>query len=38
MDSIPPGLSVLPFVPFLVACLLLALVVWIVRLLLRNRR
>jgi hypothetical protein len=38
MDSILPRLSVLPFIPFLAACLVLALVVGIVRSVLRNRK
>jgi hypothetical protein len=38
MDSQSPPLSLLPFVPFIVLCLLVALVVWIVRGYLRNRR
>lgn len=38
MDSQSPPLSFLPFVPFIVLCLLVALAVWIVLGYLRNRR
>ena len=38
MESQSPASSLLPLVPFLVLCFLIALVVWIVRGYLRKRR
>jgi hypothetical protein len=38
MDSQSAPLSILPFIPFIVSCLVVGLVVWMVRGYLRDRR